>query len=113
MAALSKGPSSSVPSISRTFEDWWETQVQYRPGESVPIATLAASYSKFCGRQFSDEAKEFGQLLQTHYPLIVQDKKKQLMTTVMGVRAKRMTIVDYQLYDCPVKEESEISELDY
>ena len=109
MTAASEGPSSSIS--SRTFEEWWETQVQYRPGESVPIVTLAASYSKFSGRQFSDEAKEFGQLLQTHYPLIVQDKKKQLMTTVMGIRAKRMTVIDYQLYDSPVKEELEISEL--
>src|SRR3989338_3249685 len=98
-SAPSEGPSSSMPSVSRTFEDWWESQVQYRPGESVPIVALAASYSEFSGRQFHDEAKEFGQLLQTYYPLIVRDKKKQLMTTVTGVRAKLMTIIDYQLYD--------------
>lgn len=107
-----RSPSSSLvsfPSPSRssssTFQHWWDTHVMYRPGEHVPIATLASAYMSTTNTRFRDPTKEFGQLLQTHYPHILRDKKKQIMTSVDGVRAKRMVLFDYQLYLARVKQE--------
>lgn len=115
VGALGPSSSSSTPLItycppspppSTVFQDWWKSHVLYRPGESVPIAVLAAAYSRDKSIEFRDPGKEFGQLLQTAYPHIVRDKKKQLMTTVEGIRAKRMVLVDYAL----CKEEAEEQE---
>ena len=97
-------PSSPAPALP-SFEDWWTTHVSYRPGELVPIATLAAAYAASTGTHFHDPSKEFGQLLQTAYPTIVRDKKKQLMSTVGGVRSKRMCLLDYQLSQSIIKAE--------
>ena len=36
-------------------------------------------------------------LLKAHKPVLASTKKKQLMTVVDGVKAKRMALLDYQL----------------
>ena len=114
----SLGPSSSSSSLvpycpspsSSVFQDWWKSHVIYRPGEIVPIVVLAEAYARDMGLNLRDPSKDFGQLLQTAYPHIVLDKKKQLMTTVEGIRAKRMVLVDYAL--CKQEEEYPVLELD-
>ena len=79
------------------FKDWWEKYLVFEPGQSVAVGTLAIAYSKTTGIVLRNPSKDFGQLLQSHYPEIARDKKKQLMTVVEGVRSKRMTILDYTL----------------
>ena len=106
---LSLYTSPSPPPPSTLFQDWWESHMLYRPGESIPIAVLAAAYAQDTKTQFRDPGKDFGQLLQTHFPHIARDKKKQLMTTVEGVRAKRMVLVDYEL--CKQEEEDDEEEV--
>ena len=88
---------AATASSSSDFKGWWESYVINKPGESTPMATLAAAYANSEGITFKDPTKQFGQLLQTHYPHIVRDKKKQLMSTVDGIRAKRMVLMDYTL----------------
>ena len=114
-----EGLSSSFPSLppsSTVFQDWWESRVLYRPGESTPIAVFAAAYARDTQIDLRDPGKDFGQLLQTFYPHIVRDKKKQLMATVEGIRAKRMVLVDYGLCkqedEVDVKKEYPLLELD-
>lgn len=107
LSSSSSSFSSPSRSSSSSFQTWWDTHVIYRPGEHVAIATLASAYMRDTKTSFRDPTKEFGQLLQTHYPHILRDKKKQIMTSVDGVRAKRMVLFDYQLYVAGIKEEDE------
>lgn len=90
-----ESPASSLSLIS-SFELWWQSHVVCQPGESIPIAVLASAYYKSSPVSVA-EVKKFGQLLQTYYPEVVKQKKKQLMATVDGVRTKRMTLLDHQL----------------
>jgi hypothetical protein len=94
------GPASSavIPlSQGSSFDDWWDRHVQYAVGAMVPIANLASAYMATGTSSFRDPTKEFGMLLQAHKPHLVQTKKRQLMTTVDGIRAKRMVLLDYEL----------------